>query len=278
MTDCEKYQELLSAMLDGELTEAEQRALEAHLAECPDCRAMYEAFAAVHAAVSETEELPETLHSGIMNRVNAAAGTGKKRGTVRYLRPALTAAACLAVVAGALLTLGKGSPKNAMSRADSVTGGTIMECAEAPESEPNGGYGAEEQKEKALFMTTMMAPAPEEAGRGSSADEAPAATDNSAAVQNEYKAWATDAVELEAAQCVTVRLVALTDDGFTAVVTSEDSQFTVGEKLLVAVDGETEPIPFNLFPGGEYRVDYSDCGQTADGVPEIRAERIGFVP
>ena len=35
---CDRYQELLSASLDGELTEAEDSLLRAHLRECPACR------------------------------------------------------------------------------------------------------------------------------------------------------------------------------------------------------------------------------------------------
>ena len=35
---CDRYQELLSASLDGELTEAEDSLLREHLPECPECR------------------------------------------------------------------------------------------------------------------------------------------------------------------------------------------------------------------------------------------------
>nr|AMP55585.1 putative zinc-finger [uncultured bacterium] len=45
-------QALISAMLDGELSEEETAQVQAHVAVCDDCRAMYDAFTAVSAAVA----------------------------------------------------------------------------------------------------------------------------------------------------------------------------------------------------------------------------------
>ena len=42
MTNCEAYWELISAGVDGALTDEERRRLEVHLAHCPDCRLMYD--------------------------------------------------------------------------------------------------------------------------------------------------------------------------------------------------------------------------------------------
>ena len=39
MNPCEEFELLLSARLDGELTEAETARLETHLTHCPRCRA-----------------------------------------------------------------------------------------------------------------------------------------------------------------------------------------------------------------------------------------------
>ena len=51
MKDCVTYQEMISAMLDGELTSAQQRDLEEHLALCPECRAMHAAFLSLSEAI-----------------------------------------------------------------------------------------------------------------------------------------------------------------------------------------------------------------------------------
>lgn len=58
MNDCEKYSELISALIDGELNDEERAALEAHLAECPDCRRVSEAFSAISGETAAREDVP----------------------------------------------------------------------------------------------------------------------------------------------------------------------------------------------------------------------------
>ena len=44
MSACERYEADLSALLDGELDAERETALRAHMADCPDCQALYDAF------------------------------------------------------------------------------------------------------------------------------------------------------------------------------------------------------------------------------------------
>ena len=44
MTDCEKCREMISCLLDGELSQAEQSFVREHIAACPECRSVYDAF------------------------------------------------------------------------------------------------------------------------------------------------------------------------------------------------------------------------------------------
>src|SRR5438105_393058 len=46
---CEQAANLIAARLDGELPPDDRDALDAHLADCPDCRALTEAFHLQHA-------------------------------------------------------------------------------------------------------------------------------------------------------------------------------------------------------------------------------------
>lgn len=101
MTACEKYQELISAMLDGELTEIECKAVQAHIALCDRCRAMYEIFAGMDVILAETEEIPAALHENIMAGVKQAAAVKKRSGKIYYFRRAAAAAACFVVLVGA---------------------------------------------------------------------------------------------------------------------------------------------------------------------------------
>ena len=106
MSECERYQAAISELLDGELTEAEEAEVRAHMASCPDCAAMYAAFAEVSEALkaeAEAEPLPAALHEGIMARGRVAEKAKKTHGTIVRLRPVLAAAACLVVLAGTLL-------------------------------------------------------------------------------------------------------------------------------------------------------------------------------
>lgn len=67
--DCEQALILISAALDGDLTEAERGALQAHMDACPDCRALAEDFGVLSVALSDMEvPAPE----GLTGRVNAA--------------------------------------------------------------------------------------------------------------------------------------------------------------------------------------------------------------
>ncbi len=94
MNDCEYYQELISRLLDEDLTTEEDAALKSHLESCAQCRLTFEAFSAVSRLVGEAEEPPESLHECIMADIRRTEIKKKNR----RLRPVFAAAACLAVV------------------------------------------------------------------------------------------------------------------------------------------------------------------------------------
>ena len=94
MTDCEKCREMISCLLDGELDEKERSFVRGHIAGCPECRRVYEAFLAVSAQLREEEPLPDGLHEKIMSGIKAKP---KKKTGVVWIKY-LSAAACLAVV------------------------------------------------------------------------------------------------------------------------------------------------------------------------------------
>ena len=54
----EHWLELISASLDGELSDADRAALEEHLAVCPECRRVSEAFRAIGESFPEETEPP----------------------------------------------------------------------------------------------------------------------------------------------------------------------------------------------------------------------------
>ena len=70
MNDCQKIQEMISAMLDGELLAKEREAIEEHIAACHKCAAMYADFTALSGVFEESrEEVPANLHTKIFQHL-----------------------------------------------------------------------------------------------------------------------------------------------------------------------------------------------------------------
>ena len=106
MIDCEKCREMISCLLDGELSQAEQCLVREHIASCPECRSVYDAFSAVSAQLHEEEPLPDGLHEKIMSGIKARP---KKKTGIVWIKY-LSAAACLALVIFAGIKSGMLSP------------------------------------------------------------------------------------------------------------------------------------------------------------------------
>ena len=106
MTDCEKCREMISCLIDGELSQAEQSFVREHIAACPECRSVYDAFSAVSAQLHEEEPLPDGLHEKIMSGIKAKP---KKKTGIVWIKY-LSVAACLALVIFAGIKSGMLSP------------------------------------------------------------------------------------------------------------------------------------------------------------------------
>ena len=101
MNSCERYQELISRLVDGEVSHDEYEALMAHMESCSRCNAMYAVFHDLSDLLAEEAEepLPEGLHENIMAGVRRSAMVKKNRRMRSIgLRTALTAAACAVLV------------------------------------------------------------------------------------------------------------------------------------------------------------------------------------
>ena len=87
-TECMSARQAASARLDGEATEAEAARLDAHLLDCPDCRAFARALAGVAAEIQaaplERPSRPEVLQA---RRRHARRRPRSGRGPRRCRRP-----------------------------------------------------------------------------------------------------------------------------------------------------------------------------------------------
>lgn len=158
MTECEKIQEKISELIDGELSAADETEVRAHIAHCPDCAALYAAFSAVSEAASEPEDVPETLHAAVMDRVRRAEKALRFQRGFRRWRPAAICAAALIVVVGTVFAVGRATllaPK-----APETPGNGAFYVADVPESclKSAEDVVSEEKSADNVWMDTMGMP------------------------------------------------------------------------------------------------------------------------
>lgn len=118
MNECLRYQEMISALIDGELNGDEHSALLAHMQRCHECSALYSAFSQVSAfSAADDGDLPLGLHEDIMAGVRREAIIKSNKRGFRHFKSVIAAAACFAVVLFAV-----GGAVTELSRRAAVTG------------------------------------------------------------------------------------------------------------------------------------------------------------
>lgn len=164
MSSCEHYQELISRLVDEELSAEEQAVLVSHLEHCPDCAALYQAFQSISGVIAEDlEEPPEALSENVMAELRREAIKTKNRKKRRWKGP-LATAACLAVVIAAAWLIPN------MFRANSAAPSEAPALASDQAAPQARGYGLENGDDSASAEVAVTEAAPETA----EAEEAPA--------------------------------------------------------------------------------------------------------
>lgn len=197
MNTCEHYRLQISQLLDGELPEAQQQTLRAHLHTCPDCQRVYEDFLTLQTAVRDTAaEPPAELTARIMQQVRhepvpaarpaqptpvrrapRTKETAKKRpdGRISPLLPISVMAACLALILGATLWF---TPH----RNPSGSGSTALDSlrTQAETAMPAGNDAAQNEPERSPApenapvlddsVSSLLFSVPNDSAKGSGAD------------------------------------------------------------------------------------------------------------
>lgn len=194
MKNCEYYEELIGAALDGEITAEEDKELRAHLESCEACRSFYEAMQAISGTDDALGDVPENFTANVMARVRETAAPAekpaKKKASIQRLVTrcgALAAAAAVAIWAGVTFS-GTFAAKGASSTAREDSGIAM--------------YSAEE--DSAETETPAEAPAAPAGGRMMAAAPESAAADGGVTVTVTAENGASDDA------------VTLPDDGFFA--------------------------------------------------------------
>ena len=159
--NCEQMTLLMSAWLDGELSEQEEQQMKEHLEQCAECRALMEQLQALHTSFSDLEEIPapEGFADSVMERI---ARESKPKVVPLFKRPQMRALSALA--ACAVLFIGFGSIKmggSAKSEAAAAPAAPMPESAvyDVVVTESAGEYVMESYSKTVEAPMEPMAPA-----------------------------------------------------------------------------------------------------------------------
>ncbi|MGM9578179.1 MAG: zf-HC2 domain-containing protein [Evtepia sp.] len=217
MNPCEHWEELLSARLDGPLTQEEARQLEDHLAACPRCRQYARELEETQKALQAwAAEPPPAVAEAILDAVRKAPRPAKRP---RRAWMSLAAAAVLALVIwGAVQLPGAGETTESAAAADSA----VME------------QGPMEDSGASLYTN-------EEYSQESSSAE-PEAT-LSALTQDQAEELLKDFLNREGRD-LTLTPKGFSEDGTAWLFAARDSQGASAALFSVALDtGEIREIP-----------------------------------
>lgn len=141
MKDCAYYQELISRLVDREITPEEGEELAAHARECEECRAVYTAFVSLSDTLcAGLVDPPEELAENVMAEIRRAELWKQNRRPRRQMRrwAALAASAVLVIGVGALTLPRLLGAKGAAKAAN----GEAVYSAEAPAEPAAAAAGA----------------------------------------------------------------------------------------------------------------------------------------
>ena len=171
MDDCIEYMDMISAYVDGELSESGKQQLEAHIKTCANCCSILIAYRGISAAVDESGvPAPEALARGVMDRINdenavsTSANIKKFKLVNRILTRYIPVAACLVLL---LLTVprlfrsGNRSNSDTASAPRSQSSPSMASSAPQPPAGSQGGAVNSSANESSGAFSSGSSSAPE---------------------------------------------------------------------------------------------------------------------
>ena len=166
MKECEEFAPLLSAFVDGELTEEERAEVLAHVSECEKCRRLLGELTALHAALGELEDedVPAGFTEDVMAAVRAEKAAKKpqtkKRSAWRRWMPMAACAAIVALAAAVTIprTAMKQEANDAAPAAPAAQEDQAMFSMAAPPSDPLPDTDAEVEYPEQRCETVQSSP------------------------------------------------------------------------------------------------------------------------
>ena len=171
MAECEKYQELISLYIDGNITESELTELRRHTDSCSECAGLLSVYEEVSGLMAEEQDPPAELLTGVMagvREINARNAKAQKTRSKRVVLKWAALAACAAVILiPAAARLSGGVPTNDsafdfIATEDSAVYGASEAKAMAPEAENKMAAYDMDKAESAVEDSILDLPESEE--------------------------------------------------------------------------------------------------------------------
>ena len=161
MKDCSYYQELISRLIDRELSAEEGEELAAHARECADCRAVYAAFSSLSGMLAERlVEPPEELAENVMAHLRRRQLRKKNTPILTRRAAAIAASAVLVLLGGSLviprLLRGASGEAAAPMAAPALYSASGADSAKSAAEEPAALYDAYESEESVELESTPV--------------------------------------------------------------------------------------------------------------------------
>lgn len=171
MADCNKYDSMISALMDGELSDDEMVDLREHAHSCEICYDLIKLYPAMSHTIYDSEESPpDKLHLDIMAQIRHENKRSKSR---RLLRRLTTVAAVLVVVISGLFLV-----RQSLSHSDNSNSTAEVQASAVTEFEPDDiivEHSAASSESQAIDETPALptdnSPSPK--GYGASDTETP---------------------------------------------------------------------------------------------------------
>lgn len=243
MKPCEKYIDLIQRSVDGELSEGEKDILNAHLAACPGCKAIYDTYEHIQKGIMEGEEAPPAALSGAV--MKAICREKEERKPLTWLKRSkftLIAAAAVLVI----FLVGKNVNLDFGASSADISGSAAAE-ATVDEAEAAGAAAAEDGA--AFQMAPEMVEAEEEAAWGETAEEpADAPAEAPAAAPAEAAETAPMATGTGESQAVRWTIKEVWEDLRRDGYSGDLYQLTMTEKELLELLPDCERIALSTGP------------------------------
>lgn len=134
MNDCSWYGEQISAYLDGMLTREEERALQAHLADCPECSALLDELRELSEAVASLQREPPPDFAE--KAVARAAAARRIKSMIRSIT-AMAAMFCVVLLGVGSIFLFRESPADGRPVASNAPSASAYAAPAEPVSSPS---------------------------------------------------------------------------------------------------------------------------------------------